>query len=61
MKKDAIAEKWKEILQSQKDALIFIKWSADDEVNLSKLASEPNHFSRHSTGEASADYIETGK
>ena len=40
MKKYAMAEKWKEILQSQKDAQIFIKWSADDEVNLSKLTSE---------------------
>ena len=36
-----MAEKWKEILQSQKDAPIFIKWSADDEVTLSKLTSEP--------------------
>ena len=41
MKKDAMAEKWKEILQSQKDAPIFGRWSADDEVNLSKLTSEP--------------------
>ena len=41
MKKDAKAEKWKEILQSQKDAPIFIKWSANDEVNLSKLESKP--------------------
>ncbi len=41
MKKDAMAEKWKEILQSQKDAPIFMKWSADDEKNLSKLTSKP--------------------
>ena len=33
LKKDAMAEKWKEILQSQKDAPIFMKWSADDEKN----------------------------
>ena len=33
MKKDAMAEKWKEILQSQKDAPIFMKWSADNEKN----------------------------
>ncbi len=33
MKKDATAEKWKEILQSQKDAPIFIKCCADDEKN----------------------------
>ena len=31
--KNAMAEKWKEILQSQKDAPSFIKWSADDEKN----------------------------
>jgi hypothetical protein len=31
MKKDAMAEKWTEILRSQKDAPIFMKWSADDE------------------------------
>ena len=61
MKKDAMAEKWKEILQSQKNAPIVMKWSADDEVNLSKLTSAPNHFSRHSTGEASGDYKEAGK
>ena len=41
MKKDAMAEKWKEILQSQEDAPIFMKWSADDETNLSKLTSKP--------------------
>jgi len=41
MKKDAMAKKWKEILQSQKDAPISKKWSADDEVNLLKLTSEP--------------------
>ena len=40
MKKDAMAEKWKEMLQRQKEAPIFIKWSVDDEVNLSKLTSE---------------------
>ena len=36
-----MSEKWKEILRSQKDAPIFKKWSADNEVNLSKLTSEP--------------------
>ena len=36
-----MAEKWKEILQSRKDAPIFGRWSANDEVNLSKLTSEP--------------------
>ena len=41
MKKDAMAEKWKEILQSQKDASICIKWSAKDELNLSQLTSRP--------------------
>jgi hypothetical protein len=41
MKKDAMAEKWKEILQSQKDAPICIKWSANDEANLSQLTSRP--------------------
>ena len=33
MKKNAMAEKLKEILQSHKDAPIFMKWSADDEKN----------------------------
>ena len=33
MKKDAMAEKWKEILQILKDAPIFMKWSADDKKN----------------------------
>ena len=55
MKKDAMAEKWKEILQSQKDAPIFMKWSADDEKNV-KTHLRANHFLRHSTGEKSADY-----
>ena len=55
MKKDAMAEKWKEILQSQKDAPIFMKWSADDEKNV-ETHLIANHFSRHSTGETSADY-----
>ena len=41
LKKDAMAEKWKEILQSQKDAPICIKWSAKDELNLSQLTSRP--------------------
>jgi hypothetical protein len=41
MKKDAMAEKWKDILQSQKDAPICIKWSAKDELNLSQLTSRP--------------------
>ena len=31
MKKHAMAEKWKEILQSQQDAPIFMKWSANDQ------------------------------
>jgi hypothetical protein len=39
IKKDAMAEKWKEILQSQKDASICIKWSAKDALNLSQLTS----------------------
>ena len=37
MKKDATTEKWKEILQSQKDAPIFIKWCADDEKNFRNI------------------------
>ena len=41
MKKDAMAEKWKEILPSQKDAPICINWSAKDELNLSQIASRP--------------------
>ena len=41
MKKNAMAEKWKEILQSQKDAPIRIKWSAKDELNSSQLTSTP--------------------
>ena len=40
-KKDAMAEKWKEIIQSQKDAPICIKWSAKDEFNSSQLTSTP--------------------
>jgi hypothetical protein len=40
MKNDAMAENWKEILQSEKDEPIFIKLSADNEVNLPKLTSE---------------------
>ena len=41
MKKGAMTEKWKEILQSQRDAPVFMKWNADDEKKLSKLTSEP--------------------
>ena len=41
MKKDAMAAKWKEVLESQKDAPIFSKWSAADEINLAKLTSQP--------------------
>ena len=33
MKKGAMTEKWKEILQSQRDAPVFMKWSEDDEKN----------------------------
>ena len=38
--KDAMVEKQEEILPSQKDAPIFMKWSLDDETFLSKLTSE---------------------
>ena len=41
MKKDAMATKWREILDSQKDALKCSKWSATDEINLAKLTSQP--------------------
>ena len=41
MKKDAMVEKWKKILQSQKNAPIFGRWSANDEVILSKFTSDP--------------------
>ncbi len=41
MKKDAMAAKWKEALESQKDAPICSKWSAADEINLAKLTSQP--------------------
>ena len=32
MKKDAMAAKWKEVLDSQKEAPICSKWSATDEI-----------------------------
>ena len=41
MKKDTMAAKWREILDSQKDAPICNKWSATDERNLVKLTSMP--------------------
>ena len=41
MKKDAMAAKWREILDSQKDAPICSKWSATDERNLAELTSKP--------------------
>ena len=41
MKKDAMAAKWKEVLESQKDTPICSKWSAADDINLAKLTSQP--------------------
>ncbi len=37
MKKDAMAAKWKEAIESQKDAPICSKWRAANEINLVKL------------------------
>ncbi len=56
MKKDALFEKMEEILQSQKDAPIFMKWSADDEIFLSELTSESITLADTPLGETSADY-----
>ena len=53
MKKDAMAAKWKEVLDSQKEGPICSKWSATDEIKLAKLTLQPNNFSRHSTRESS--------
>jgi hypothetical protein len=41
MKKDAMASKWKEVLDSQKEAPICSKWSAMDEMKLATLTSQP--------------------
>ena len=40
MKKDAMAAKWKEVLDSQKEAPICSKWSATDDMKLATLTSQ---------------------
>ena len=58
---NSMAEKWEEVLDSQKDAPIFSKWSATDEIKFAKLTSHPNYFCRHSTQKLSLDHKETGQ
>ena len=58
---NSTAEKWEEVLDSQKDAPIFSKWSATDEIKFAKLTSHPNYFCRHSTPESLLDHEETGQ
>jgi len=41
MKKDAMAAKWKEVLDSQKEKPICSKWNATDEMKLATLTSQP--------------------
>ena len=36
-----MAAKWMEVLDSQKEAPIFSKWSAMDEIKLATLTSQP--------------------
>ena len=42
MKRGAMTEKWKEILQSQRDAPVFMKWNADEEKNCRNSPQSPS-------------------
>ena len=41
MKKDSMAAKWKDILDSQKEAPSCSKWSTMDEIKVATLISQP--------------------
>lgn len=50
MNKDAMAAKWKGVLNSQKDAPSGIKWSAVDEINLLNSPHSPLLWLTQHTG-----------